>query len=279
VFPTVNKEPAVPKGTSQFDYRCIREQAGRFREYGVPLGLFAVADSDTPAAEVWNAAHLLDTPLKVTTGPYHNGSPGRGRHRFYRLVGDAPHFIHRDGISCEFRHRGQYVVGAGSIRPDGVIYTADEWSWNINDVPLFPVPDFLFDDRPPSERGSTNGQPLVVPDVLDIQERHVMLHKIMRSLVARGVPIEGALNACYAENRAKCRPPLEKNTKLEKFLRRAYCQKDTPGFERPATPATALELFGSLFAIGLSVEAVLAACQALDPTFDPTIFDPVPFEL
>jgi len=258
VFPTVDKAPAVPKGTSQFDYRCTREQAVRFREYGVPLGLFAVADSDTREAEVWNAAHLPDTPFKVTTG--------RGRHRYYRLVGDAPHFFHRNGHTIEFRHRGQYVVGPGSIRPDDVVYTADDWSWNVNDISFFPVADFHWDDRPLEARGSSGGQSLTLPEAVDAGERHEMLHKVMRSLAAHGVPLEGALTTCYAANRAKCHPPLEE-TKLDRFLRRAYHQKDRADFVR--SPKRGWDLAASLFDVGLPVDAVLVAVRSIDPAFDP----------
>jgi hypothetical protein len=266
VFPTVDKVPAVPKGTSQFDYRCSREQARRFHEYGVPLGLFAVADSDSRASEAWNAAHLPETPFKVTTGPYHDKSPGRGRHRYYRLVGDAPHFIHRDGHTIEFRHRGQYVVGPGSIRPDGVTYTADNWSWNIHDVPFFPV-DFLWDDRPPEARGSANGAPLVLPEHVFEQERHETLHRIMRSLVAHGVPLDGALKACLLENQSRCRPPLTDLHELDGYLRRAYYQKDRADFTR--SPKTGWALAGALIDVGLSVDAALVAVRSITPDFDP----------
>jgi len=203
--------------------------------------------------------HLPPTPFKVRTA--------RGRHRYYRLVGDAPHFIHRDGHTIEFRHRGQYVVGSGSIRPDGVIYTADDWSWTIRDVPFFPVADFLFDDRPLAARGSSDGQPLVIPDVVCDGERHETLHKIMRSLVAHGVPLEGALKTCYAANLAKCRPPLEQTDALEKFLRRAYRQKDRADFVR--APKTGWALAGALLDVGLSVDAALVAVRSIDPAFDP----------
>jgi hypothetical protein len=33
------------------------------------------------------------------------------------------------------------------VRPDGVTYVADDWSWNVNDVPCFPVATFVFDDK------------------------------------------------------------------------------------------------------------------------------------
>jgi hypothetical protein len=254
------KEPAC----KWLDYTPSRAEAAGFTTYAVRLGLLAVADSDTPEAEAWNAAHLPDTPFKITTGPYHDGSPGRGRQRCYRLVGDAPHYFHRDGQTIEFRHRGQYCLGAGSRHPSGLIYTADPWSWDIDDVPFFPVTDFLFDDRPLAARGSSDGQPLVLPEVIKGGERHDTLHKIMRSLVANGVPLEGALKACHLENLAKCRPPLELD---DKFLTRAYQQKDRANFVR--SPKSGWALAGALIEIGLSVAATLVAVRSIDPAFDP----------
>ena len=269
VFPTNNKVPAVPRGTSQFDYLCSRQLAAGLREYAVPLGLLAVADSDTAASEAWIAAHLPDTPFKVTTGPYHDGSPGNGRHRYYHLVGDAPPFFHRDGLTIEFRHRGRYVVGPGSIRPDGVTYIADDWSWNIDEIPFFPVADFLFDDRPFADRGSGSGDPLKLPEAVHQSERHGTLHKVMRSLAARGVPLEGALAACRMENMLKCRPPLKDDHALTNYLTRAYKQKDRANFTR--TPQTGWVLAANLVDVGLSVDAALIAVRSVDPTFDPEV--------
>ena len=269
VFPTINKVPAVPKGTSQFDYRCTREQAARFREYGVPLGLFAVADSDSTEAEAWNAAHLPETPFKVTTGPYHNGAPGRGRHRYYQLPSDAPHFMHRDGLTIEFRHRGQYVVGPGSRRPDGVVYAADDWSWTIDDVPLFPVADFCFNDGScPHAPADAGDGPFALPEVIVEPFRRTTLHQLMRSLAAHGVPLGGALDVCYAVNRERCRPTLDvEATKLRAFLERAWRQKDRDGFVR--APKTGWSLAAALLEIGLTVDVTLAAVRSTDPTFDP----------
>jgi len=221
VFPTVNKVPAVPKGTSQFDYRCSRAEAAGFREYSVPLGLWAVGDSDTREAEVWNAANLPDTPLKVTTG--------RGRHRYYRLVGDAPHFIHRDGHTIEFRHRGQYVVGPGSRRPDGVVYTADAWSWNIADVPFFPVRDFCFDDRPLSARGSAPGAPYEIPEgVITAGQRHHELFRFVRHCKSFFDDKRQARDYVTWFNRERCRPPLAEDDTFERWFERAWKQPDRP---------------------------------------------------
>jgi hypothetical protein len=93
----------------------------------------------------------------------------------------------------------------------------------------------------------------------------------MRSLVARGVPLEGALAACHIENRAKCHPPLEANEKLDRFLRRAYQQKDRADFVR--TPQTGWDLAAALLDVGLSVDATLAAVRSVTPDFDPECGD------
>lgn len=227
VFPTVDKVPAVPKGTSQFDYRCSREQAARLREYGVPLGLFAVADSDTREAEAWNAANLPDTPFKVTTGPHHDGSPGLGRHRYYRLVGDAPHFIHRDQHTIEFKHRGQYVVGPGSERPDGVIYAADDWSWDIHDVPFFPVANFLFDDGS-CGRFSVAGEPYEFPDVVRAGRRHDELFRLLRSCKGKGWDRDEAREVVTLANQRRCDPPLAEDDAFERWFTRQWRKPDRP---------------------------------------------------
>ena len=263
VFPVDGKAPAVPKNTSWYDYRCSRDEAARLRGYAVPLGRchagwLTVVDTDEATDEAWVAAHLPTTPFTVRTR--------QGWHRYYRATAALPSYIHRDGHTIENRNQGLYVVGPGTRHPSGVTYTAAAWSWRWEDLPFFPA-DFCFDDRPLSARGSSAGQPLVLPEAVFVQERHATLHKIMRSLAARGVPLDGALAACRIENRAKCRPPLGVNENLDRFLKRAYAQKDRADFVR--TPQTGWALVGGLLETGLSVDAALAAVRSIDPTFDP----------
>jgi hypothetical protein len=266
VFPVHGKEPAVAKGTSWKDYNCSREQAARFRSYAVPLGRLAVPDTDNPADSAWVTSHLPPTPFRVRTA--------RGWHSYYRLTGEAPHFIHRDGHTIEFRQQGQYVVGPGSVHPSGAIYTASEWSWCWDDIPFFPV-DFVFNDGscPKVSVGGTGG-PFVLPEAIVEPCRHETLHKLMRSLVANGVPFAGALTVCRMENRTRCHPPLKDNAldegidnTLDVFLRRAYKQKDRADFVR--SPKTGWALAGGLLELGLSVEAALAAVRSISPDFDP----------
>ena len=261
VFPvrTPGKEPAC---SSWDDYRCARAQAARFGNYGVRLGRLGVADSDTPGAEAWVARNLPSTPLIVETA--------RGRHRYYRLDGPAPKFIHRDGHTIEFRNQGQYVVGPGSVHPTGVIYTASDWSWQWDDLPLFPT-GFVFDDRPVFSRGSAGeGAPFTLPPKVFAGERHDMLWRLLRSIQARGVDVNIALAACHAENHARCQPPVDP-TALDAYLRRVAKRPDREEFVRARQ--TGWELAAGLLETGLSVEAVLAVVKAVSPDFDPERVD------
>lgn len=254
-----DKEPACK---SWDDYSCTREYASTFSNYGVALGLLGVADSDMPEAESWNALHLIDTPFKVTTG--------RGRHRYYRLVHDVPHFIHRDGHTIEFRHKGQYVVGPGSTHSSGAIYTADNWSWDISDIPFFPT-DFLWDDRAPELRGSADGNPLVLPPSIYAGERHDLMFKLMRSLQARGVvDLAVLLKVLHAENKIKCHPPISED-ELTRYITRVSAYHDVQGFVRHEQDD--ITIAGGMLDVGLSVETatLLADSETPDVYFDVTI--------
>ena len=230
IFPTYDKVPAVPKDTSQFDYRCSREQAGRFKEYGVTLGLLAVADSDDDASEVWNAAHLPATPFIVSTA--------RGRHRYYRIIGDPPHFFHRDGLTIEFRHAGQYVVGPGSTRPNGALYTSSDWSWDVTNLPIFPS-QFLFDDGS-CGTFSTAGEPYEFPQAVSAGRRHDELFRLLRSWKGSGLDIKETREIVHLANEARCHPPLTEDATFEKWFLRQWNKPDRP-FTRTEIPDTQLE--------------------------------------
>jgi hypothetical protein len=235
IFPTHDKVPAVAKGTSQFDFRCTRDQASRFKEYGVPLGLFGVADSDSPETEAWVAAHLPPTPFQVRTA--------RGLHRYYRLVWDAPHFFHRDTHTIEFRHRGQYVVGPGSVRPNGAAYMAAPWSWNINDVPFFPK-DFLFDDGSCGQfaaNSTDDAEGYEFPDAVHGGRRHWELHRLLRSWKGSGFSMEEAREIVHLANENRCYPPLAEDAKFEKWFVRQWNKPDRPFPTRSEIPALPLE--------------------------------------
>jgi len=269
VFPIKTRDK-VPACASWDDYAATPEEASTWVNYGVCLGSLGVIDSDSPEVEAWASQHAPSTPFVVGTG--------RGVHRYYRLIGAAPHFIHRAGHTIEFRNMGQYVVGPGSIHSSGVPYTTARWSWNIKDVPFFPVNDFFWDDRPDGERGSADGQPLILPPIIRAGERHDLLFKLMRSLQARGVDdVDDLLTILRAENHVKCKPPID-DAELTRYIRRVARYKDRPDFTRLEL-VEAEALAGSLLDQGVSVEAAVEAAKALDPSFDPSGAAPVPDKL
>ena len=206
----------------------------------MPLGLLAVADSDDLASEAWNAAHLPDTPFKVATA--------RGRHRYYRIVGDPPHFFHRDGLTIEFRHKGQYVVGPDSVRPNGAVYVADAWSWDIYSVPIFPR-DFRFDDGSCGRFSARDaGEPYEFPETVRAGERHDELFRLLRSWKGSGINREATREIVHLANQNRCHPPLSEDTKFEQWFTRQWNKPDRPFPQRveipdvPLEPSTPLEL-------------------------------------
>ena len=236
IFPTVNKVPAVRKGTSQFDYRCPREQAVRFREYGVPGGVregyddgLTIVDTDEEGDEAWvlrqiAQGNIPDTPFKVRTR--------RGWHRYLRTRGPLGSYIHRDGHTIENRNRGLYVVGPGSVLPTGVVYRASVWSWRWEDIPFFPD-GFLFNDgscgRISPER--TAGAPCEgyeFPEAVYKNFRHRELFRLLRSFKGSGSDYNVTREIVLLANENRCHPPLVVNAEFEKWFNRAWNNPDRP---------------------------------------------------
>jgi hypothetical protein len=242
LFPILprSKKPACG---SWDDYRCTRAQAATFTNYGVCLtNSLGVVDTDTPDAEAWAAAHLPDTPFKVRTA--------RGIHRYYRIVGPVASFIYRDGQKMEFRKQGQYVVGPGSIHPGdakrgippGIVYTATDWSWQLDDLSIFPR-DFVFDDRQPtlgevigvpSEIGSAR---YVFPEVVVEPGRHHELFKLLRQSKGKGWDKEDTWEVVTLANQRRCKPPLAEDADFRGWFERSWANPD-----RPFAPAGAIGL-------------------------------------
>ena len=264
IFP-IKPRDKVPACASWDDYRATPEEVATWINYGVCLGLLGVIDSDSPEVEAWVSQHAPQTPFVVKTA--------RGLHRYYQLIGATTHFIHRAGHTIEFRNHGQYVVGPGSVHSSGFVYAAEKWSWQIRDVPFFPVNDFHWDDRSIEHRGSADGQPLILPPAIHAGERHDLLFKLMRSLQARGVAdVEQILTILKAENKAKCVPPLDEG-ELTRYIRRVARYKDRPEFTRQEIldpEESGAELAGELIEIGVSPAAAVEAAKAIDVKFDPT---------
>lgn len=208
VFPLTSRSKEPARGCLWTNYRCTREIAALFRDYGVRLVQLGVADTDTGEAEAWAAAHLPETPLMVGTA--------RGIHRYYRIVGKQPSFIHRDGQKLEFRNRGQYVVGPGSVHSNGHIYTTSDWSWQLTDLPMLPRA-FVFDDRGQRDAGVAPlvGAPYEFPDVVKEPGRHDELFRLLRQCKGRGWDKESTREVVGMANQHRCQPPLREDRTFE----------------------------------------------------------------
>ena len=256
VFPIISggKTPACKSWT---DYRATEKEAATWKNYGVILGVLAVVDTDTPEDEAWAQQYLLDTPFMVHTT--------RGLHRYYRQLAPSPKYIHRDGLTIEHRNVGQYVVGPGSTHPSGLIYRAADWSWKWSDIPYFPE-FFCYDDRPPGERGSEDGMPYRLPPRICAGERHDKMFALLRSLLARGVPFDPALEACYAVDQTHCFPPLGKDT-LKPYLKRVGKHQHRGDFA--PSPQVGWDLASGLLDAGIPVGQAIVIVRSVTPDFDP----------
>jgi len=217
IFP-IKARSKEPLCRSWDDYTCTREEAGRFINYGVcgSSTVIGIVDSDTPQSEAWVAEHCPDTPFKVRTV--------RGVHRYYRLMYPTPKFIHRSGLTIEFRNQGQYVVGPGSTHPSGAIYQPDDWSWNFLDIPIFPTKDFCFDDRVAAPREPGAG--FDMPDKVYAGERHDVLFKLLRQYKAWGNTFEATRDMVLLANTQCCEPPVTVDRSFERWMRRAWANPD-----------------------------------------------------
>jgi hypothetical protein len=219
------KEPAV---RSWDDFTCSRDQAAGFKNYGVRLeSWFGVIDTDTNESEAWANRCVPGTPFMVKTA--------RGIHRYYRLPRPTPKFIHRDGMTIEFRNAGQYVLGPGSTHPSGAVYDAWPWSWNLTDVTMFPSGDFIFDDRPGFGNGvgnipgaASSGIAFEFPEVCYAGERHDALFKLLRSFKALGNDYASTRILVGLANTHRCSPPLPDNPEFDRWCRRAWNNPDRP---------------------------------------------------
>lgn len=109
--------------------------------YGVRLDGLVVIDCDT-----WNdetqklvAESFGDTPFKVKTS--------RGMHLYFRSGDPVPKGIKSSSIQIDFKHgHNHFVVGPGSVRPDGKAYRIVDSAALISELPVF-----RHDIRLPSE--------------------------------------------------------------------------------------------------------------------------------
>ena len=109
--------------------------------YGLRLNDLTVVDCDTDNAETRQLVRerFGATPVMVRTA--------RGVHYYFKTGDKEPLSIQHPGIAIDFKTGGnQFVVGPGSIRPDGIVYT--HIGQPLSSPGLLPV----FRDNVPPER-------------------------------------------------------------------------------------------------------------------------------
>lgn len=101
---------------------------------GEPSGI-VVIDVDSPEAQKFiDGLSLPQTPIVRT---------GNGRHYYFRKPPVAiSNRVGVGGLKLDVRADGGYVVGAGSLHPNGSRY---DWEISPKDVPFAPVPEALLD--------------------------------------------------------------------------------------------------------------------------------------
>jgi Bifunctional DNA primase/polymerase, N-terminal len=125
--------------------------------YGIRLDGLAVIDCDNDSPELVAAMEARFGP-----SPVHVATP-RGRHLFYRAAGTPPN-LRSEGLPVDIKSGPRaYVVGAGSIRPDGGCYR--------------PAKGLLGKDALPPLRGPVKPQIKALGAAIQVGHRHNVLVK------------------------------------------------------------------------------------------------------
>ncbi|MBI4522147.1 MAG: bifunctional DNA primase/polymerase [Gemmatimonadetes bacterium] len=190
-------------------------EAGVGMVTGAVSGVF-VLDLDAPD---WRALGercrgvLPRTPIART---------GRGWHLFFRHPG-AP-VPNRVGVlpGVDVRGDGGFVVLAPSLHPSGRRY---EWRVSPDEAAVSEAPGWVWEvlDAPPPAPPADQG------GVFEPGTRNASLFRVARSLRASGLSSEAIGAAVYAENAARCRPPLAA-LEVAGIVRNALRLPDSPEY-------------------------------------------------
>ena len=132
-----SKKPAV--GWEQYQHRLatLEELESWFTTPGYNVGIVTgaiskifVIDADSEAALAWADEKLPPCDLRVRTA--------KGVHLYYPYSGDRPLRnkvrvkYQGEALELDFRAEGGYVMGPGSVHPNGHIYTREGrgWRWS-----------------------------------------------------------------------------------------------------------------------------------------------------
>lgn len=105
---------------------------GRSQTYAVRLDGMLVVDLDTDNEET-RALFASRFPASCVTV-----RTARGLHHYFRHEGIVPKAVRAEGIAIDFKSgSGQYVLGPGSIRPDGTVYQPVDGQLGATALPAF----------------------------------------------------------------------------------------------------------------------------------------------
>lgn len=138
---------------------------------------------------------LPETPVAKTGGG--------GEHVFFRHTGkEIRNSSGRLAPGLDIRGDGGYVVGAGSVHPNGQPY---EWVISPDETPLAPFPEWMSDllkDTP------VQNIPVATNGKIANGARNDTLAKMAGAMRRKGFEEDAIYQALLVENRNKCLPPL-----------------------------------------------------------------------
>ena len=174
---------------------------------------------------------LPETPIAKTGGG--------GEHIFFEHPGiEIRNSASRLAPGIDVRGDGGYVVGAGSIHPNGNHY---EWVVKPSQVPLAKMPEWMIatlrDTSPSALPVSSNG-------IVANGSRNTYLTQMAGSMRRKGFSEDAMYQALLVDNREKCSPPLSDGEVLviARSISR-YTPKDEPQIaqQQTKTPITVIE--------------------------------------
>ena len=169
----------------------------------------------------------------MTSGPYHDGTPGRGQHHYFRAPErPTPAFIHRDHLVIEARDVWASMSSALTACIQRDASTPPQRGRGHGRTSLVFPADFVFSDGTRST--STAGAPYEPPDRIANGERHHELFRLLRHMKGLGANIERARYVVALYNQNRCDTPLVEGAAFESWFHRAW------GLPDLAAPARAL---------------------------------------
>lgn len=149
----------------------------------------------------WQKDHgsLPDTWISIT-----------GRGGYHWIFKTNEHFGNRVGLleGIDIRGDNGYIVAPPSLHPNGKSY---EWEVGPDDeTPMAEVNDMVRLFLQEGEKQTTS-ESIIVPDIIPEGKRNDTMFRLACSLQSKGLSDSAILAALDADNKAKCKPPLNES--------------------------------------------------------------------